>query len=448
MKDKTTFVCGECGYETLKWMGKCPQCGSWNTLVEEERIKLSAASPAEKPTPLNQVSAETLPRIKTGMSELDRVLGGGLVSGMAVLIGGDPGIGKSTLLLQTASRLLSFGMALYASGEESKAQLKLRANRLGIDNELLLYCDTNVDQIIDQCKRSKCRFLIVDSIQTMVCPGVSSAAGSISQVRTATALLTQFAKESGVVVLIVGHVTKDGTLAGPRVMEHIVDTVLHFEGDRLEGLRLLRSVKNRFGSTDELGVFEMCDDGMREVPDPSRLFLSSESQTGCAVSCMMEGSRPLLVEVQALLVPTAFGSPRRTSPGLDVGRLNLLLAVIERKALLKVSDKDVYCNVVGNLRLADRSSDLAIAMSVSSALLDKPLPKGMVAIGEIGLTGELRTVSRMETRIKECVRQGYTVILVPKGAKLPQFEGAKLLRAATIGDAVRYLVNGGGGKEL
>lgn len=445
MKDKSLFVCGECGYETAKWMGKCPQCGSWNTLMEEERIRISVPTTAEKPTPLNKVSTSEQERIHTGIGELDRVLGGGLVSGMVVLLGGDPGIGKSTLLLQVADRLLKFGQVLYVSGEESKAQLKLRASRLKIDSELLLYCDTSLDHLLHQARETKCRFLIVDSIQTMVSEGVSSAAGSVTQVRTATALLTQFAKESGTIVLIVGHVTKDGTLAGPRVMEHIVDTVLYFEGDRQEGLRLLRSMKNRFGSTNELGVFEMCDDGMREVLDPSRLFLSGENTTGCAITCMMEGTRPLLAEVQSLLVPTAFGSPRRTAIGTDIGRLNLLLAVLEKKAFLKVSDKDVYCNVVGNLRLVDRGADLAISLCIASALLDKPLPSGTVALGEIGLTGELRTVSHMESRIKECTRQGYNNILVPKTTKA-KVEGAKLLRVEGIADAIRYLVNGEGNK--
>ncbi|MDD3400479.1 MAG: DNA repair protein RadA [Eubacteriales bacterium] len=446
MKDKSLFVCGECGYETAKWMGRCPQCGSWNTLVEEERIKVDIPPSQEKPTKLNKVSISEDKRILTGIGELDRVLGGGLVGGMVVLLGGDPGIGKSTLLLQAANKLTAHGQVLYVSGEESKSQIKLRASRLNIDSELLIYCDTSLERLLLQARETKCRFLIVDSIQTMVSDSVASAAGSITQVRTATALLTQFAKETGTIVLIVGHVTKDGTLAGPRVMEHIVDTVLYFEGDRQEGLRLLRSVKNRFGSTNELGVFEMCDDGMHEVTDPSRLFLSGQSTTGCAVTCMMEGTRPLLAETQALLVPTAFGSPRRTAIGTDIGRLNLLLAVLEKKALLKVSDKDVYCNVVGSLKLVDRGADLAVSLAVASALLDTPLPKGTTAIGEVGLTGELRSVARMDARVKECARQGYTNILVPKNTKV-KCDDATLLHVENIGDAVRYLVKGEGAKK-
>ncbi len=443
MKEKSLFVCGECGYETAKWMGKCPQCGSWNTLIEEERIKVAAPQTQERPTQLNKVSVGEEKRILTGISELDRVLGGGLVAGMVVLLGGDPGIGKSTLLLQAADRLLRHGQVLYVSGEESKSQIKLRASRLNIDSELLLYCDTSLERLLQQARETKCRFLIVDSIQTMVSEGVMSAAGSVTQVRTATALLTQYAKETGTIVLVVGHVTKDGTLAGPRVMEHIVDTVLYFEGDRQEGLRLLRSVKNRFGSTNELGVFEMCDDGMREVLDPSRLFISGQSSTGCAITCMMEGTRPLLAETQALLVPTAFGSPRRTAIGTDIGRLNLLLAVLEKKAFLKVSDKDVYCNVVGSLKLIDRGADLAVSLCIASALLDKPLPSGTVAIGEVGLTGELRSVTSMESRVKECVRQGYTNILIPQSSKV-KADGAELKRVKGIQDAIRYLVNGEG----
>lgn len=442
MKDKTLFVCGECGYETPKWMGKCPQCGSWNSLVEEEKLAPIASTQRvrEKPVPLNRVNADEQKRTLIGIGELDRVLGGGLVGGMVVLLGGDPGIGKSTLLIQVANRLQHKGQVLYASGEESKSQIKLRARRLNIDSELLLLCDTSIDSIIKHAREQNCRYLIVDSIQTMVTESASSAAGSITQVRTCTALLTQLAKETGMVVLIVGHVTKDGTLAGPRVMEHIVDTVLYFEGDRQEGLRLLRAVKNRFGSTNELGVFEMCDDGMREVTDPSRLFVTGENTIGCAITCMMEGSRPLLAEVQSLLVSTAFGSPRRTAIGTDIGRLNLLLAVLEKKAFLRVSDKDVYCNVVGNLKLSDRGTDLAVALCIASALLDKPLPTGTVALGEVGLTGELRVVSQMDSRIRECARQGYSRVIVPRSLKAKAAD-IELVRAKDLAEAVRLIGN-------
>ncbi len=344
MKDKTLYVCGECGYETPRWMGKCPQCGSWNTLVEQERVLARPTGAAgTRAIPLQNVRAEAQTRISTGIGELDRVLGGGLVKGMVVLLGGDPGIGKSTLLLEAADNLSASGPVLYVSGEESNSQIKLRADRLGVKGEnLYLYTETSAEAAIERAKETKAQMLIVDSIQTMESEAAESAAGSISQVRAATALFTRFAKDTGTVVWIVGHVTKDGAIAGPRVLEHIVDTVLYFEGDRHEGLRLLRAVKNRFGSTNELGVFEMCETGMREVKDPGALFVSGRNVAGTAITCVLEGSRPLICEIQSLLCPSAFQSPRRTAVGLDVNRLNVILAVLERKARLKVSDKDVY----------------------------------------------------------------------------------------------------------
>lgn len=440
MKEKTLFVCGECGYESPKWMGKCPACLSWNTLIEEERVAVPAKSARiGKVVPLNQVQTQAQKRTSTGIGELDRVLGGGTVDGMVILLGGDPGIGKSTLLLQAAATLARSGAVLYVSGEESRSQIRLRANRLGIQSELLLLCETSVESAIEQARQNQCRHLIVDSIQTMLSEDAESAQGSVSQVRTATALLTRFAKESGTVVWIVGHVTKEGAIAGPRVLEHIVDTVLYFEGDRHEGLRLLRTTKNRFGSTNELGVFEMCDNGMREVSDPSRLFLTDSPKVGCAVTCVLEGSRPLLVEVQSLLCPTSFGSPRRTAIGMDTGRLNLLLAVLERKCRLKTSDKDVYCDIVGNLRVLDRGADLATAMCLASMLLEKPLPDHTVLLGEVGLTGELRSAARMEARLKECVRLGYPTVVLPKNAKCTE-QGLTVLRANDLNDCIRLLL--------
>ena len=439
-KDRVTYICGECGYESAKWMGKCPQCDSWNTMTESAQVKVKVAAPAG--TAVSQKLSKVVPlpqkRVSAGMGEFDRVLGGGLIRGMVVLLGGDPGIGKSTLLLQAADSLAAEGSVLYVSGEESASQIKLRADRLGMKNDIDILCETDLEQILDEANNTRCNVLIVDSIQTISSDESAGAPASVSQVRAATARLTHFAKESGVVVFIVGHVTKDGNIAGPRVLEHIVDTVLYFEGDRHEGLRLLRAVKNRFGSTNEVGVFEMSDSGMREVADPSRLFLSGERAPGCCVTCAMEGSRPILAEVQSLLTDNAFGNPRRTSAGVDVGRLSLLLAVLEKKAHLRLSTKDVYLNVVGGLRLDERSTDLAVALCVASALMDLPLPPRTAALGEVGLTGEVRSMIRIETRLNECVRLGYDTVLLPKNTKTPKVEGLKVVPVATVGEAIAY----------
>ena len=440
MKEKTLYVCGECGYETPRWMGKCPQCGSWNTLVEEERVlSRGAVSAKTKAVPLQNVRAEAQTRVSTGIGELDRVLGGGLVKGMVVLLGGDPGIGKSTLLLEAAENLSASMPVLYVSGEESNSQIKLRADRLGVKGDnLFLYTETSAEAAIERAKETKCGMLIVDSIQTMQTDAAESAAGSVSQVRAATALFTRFAKDTGTVVWIVGHVTKDGAIAGPRVLEHIVDTVLYFEGERHEGLRLLRSVKNRFGSTNELGVFEMCETGMREVADPGSLFVSGRHAVGTAITCVLEGSRPLLCEIQSLLCPTAFGSPRRTAIGLDYNRLNVLLAVLERKARLRLSDKDVYCDIAGNLRVLDRGADLATAMCLASSVLEKPLPEQTVLIGEVGLTGEIRPAAQLDTRIREAARLGYTTVVIPAHSKVAD-HGCKLIRVSDVSEAIRAL---------
>ena len=440
MKEKTLYVCGECGYETPRWMGRCPGCGSWNTLIEEERVlSRPAAATGTKAIPLKNVRAEAQTRISTGISELDRVLGGGLVPGMVVLLGGDPGIGKSTLLLEAADRLSASAPVLYVSGEESNSQIKLRADRLSVKGEnLFLYTETSAESAIERARECKAKTLIVDSIQTMESEAAESAAGSVSQVRAATALFTRFAKETGTVVWIVGHVTKDGAIAGPRVLEHIVDTVLYFEGERHEGLRLLRAVKNRFGSTNELGVFEMCETGMREVRDPGGLFVSGRHVAGTAITCVLEGSRPLLCEIQSLLVPTAFGSPRRTAIGLDYNRLNVLLAVLERKARLKLSDKDVYCDIAGSLRVLDRGADLATAMCIASSVLEKPVPEGTVLIGEVGLTGEIRAASQLETRLREAARLGYTRALIPARSKVSQSD-CELIRVFDVSEAIRAL---------
>lgn len=440
MKEKTVFTCGECGYTTQKWMGRCPQCGSWNTLVEEQLVSpvKGNSHTSEKAVPLQSISADRKPRRSTGIAEFDRVLGGGLVPGMVVLLGGDPGIGKSTLLLEVADKLSASAPVLYVSGEESSTQIRLRADRLNVTGEILLLCETNIESAIEQAKSSKASVMIVDSVQTMQSETVENAAGSVSSIRAVTSVLTRFAKSTGTAILIVGHVTKDGMIAGPHVLEHIVDTVLYFEGERHDGLRLLRAVKNRFGSTNELGVFEMRDTGMQEVSDPSSLFLSGNNAVGCAVTCVLEGSRPLLCEVQSLLCPNAFGSPRRTAIGLDYNRLNMLLAVIERKARLKVSDKDVYCDIAGSLRVLDRGADLATAMCIVSSLLEKPLPASTVLIGEVGLTGEIRPVGQLETRIKEAERLGYQTIYIPSRSNIKD-RGCQIIRVSDLSAVIRAL---------
>lgn len=436
MKEKTVYVCGECGYETPRWMGKCPQCGSWNTIVEEERVTMKRTAAPSRAVLLEDVAPKESRRVSTGIGELDRVLGGGLVPGMTVLLGGSPGIGKSTLLLQTAHNLTRQGTVLYVSGEESKSQIRLRADRLGIPGDMLLLCETSAEAAVEEGRSRKAAFMIVDSIQTMFMENTLSAPGSVTQIRASAAELTRFAKETGTAVFLVGHVTKEGAIAGPKVLEHIVDTVLYFEGDNQEGLRLLRSQKNRFGSTNELGVFEMTDKGMEQVPDPSRLFLSdAPGVPGCCVTCVMEGTRPLLAQVQSLLCPTAYGSPRRTALGMDTPRLNLLLAVLEKRAGLRLCDKDAYLSAAGSLCLQDRGADLGAALCLASAYYDRSLPPHTVAVGEVGLTGELRPVSQMEQRVKECRRLGYTRILLPASARIAGSQEG-LIRVQNLLEAV------------
>lgn len=436
MKEKTVYVCGECGYETPRWMGKCPQCGSWNTIVEEERVTMKRTAAPSRAVLLEDVAPKESRRVSTGIGELDRVLGGGLVPGMTVLLGGSPGIGKSTLLLQTAHNLTRQGTVLYVSGEESKSQIRLRADRLGIPGDMLLLCETSAETAVEEGRSRKAAFMIVDSIQTMFMENTPSAPGSVTQIRASAAELTRFAKETGTAIFLVGHVTKEGAIAGPKVLEHIVDTVLYFEGDNQEGLRLLRSQKNRFGSTNELGVFEMTDKGMEQVPDPSRLFLSdAPGVPGCCVTCVMEGTRPLLAQVQSLLCPTAYGSPRRTALGMDTPRLNLLLAVLEKRAGLRLCDKDAYLSAAGSLCLQDRGADLGAALCLASAYYDRSLPPHTVAVGEVGLTGELRPVSQMEQRVKECRRLGYTRILLPASARIAGSQEG-LIRVQNLLEAV------------
>ena len=443
MKEKTVFTCGECGYESPRWMGKCPACGSWNTMVEAEKIiSKRKGETAAQAVLLKEVSPLSQKRLSTGIAELDRVLGGGIVAGMAVLLGGSPGIGKSTLLLQMAHTLSKLGRVLYISGEESKHQIRLRADRLALDGNILLLCETDADAAAAEAKRVKADFLIVDSVQTLYSQEAASAPGSVTQIRACSALFTRLAKETGAAVFLVGHVTKEGTIAGPKIMEHLVDTVLYFEGDRQEGLRLLRAVKNRFGSTNELGVFEMTDKGMKPVDDPSGLFLSGgENEAGCCVTAVMEGTRPLLGQVQSLLCKSAFASPRRTAVNFENARLSLLLAVLERKAGLQLSDKDAYISSGGDLSLADRGVDLAAAMCLASAYYEKPLPPHTAVIGEVGLTGEIHPTAQMEQRIKECLRLGYHHLILPEhtqAANAPQ----DAVRVGHILQAVSLLVRG------
>ncbi|MBO4849233.1 MAG: DNA repair protein RadA [Clostridia bacterium] len=442
-KDKTKFVCGECGYETGKWFGRCPSCGSWNTLVEmsvAEAPKRSAMSTGSGAVRLSSVDGRDAARSLTGIGELDRVLGGGVVSGSVILLGGDPGIGKSTLLMQAASRLVKDAPVLYVSGEESKAQLKLRAERCGVSGELLVMTETSISAIESEVERTKPAFLIIDSIQTMVCTEVASAAGSVTQIREVTAALTRIAKVNGCAVFIVGHVTKEGAIAGPRLLEHMVDTVLYFEGDRHDSFRLLRAVKNRFGSTNEIGIFEMRGDGMAEVADPSEMFLSGTNDTGCAVTCIMEGNRPILVEVQSLLASTVYANPRRMAAGMDGGRLMLLLAVLERRAGVRTGDKDVYTNAVGGIRVDDRGADLAVVLAVAGSVFDKRLPERTAVIGEVSLTGEVRAVDRMLNRVNECIRRGFTRVIAPYSGSLKGVKDVELIRVRSVRDAINTLV--------
>ena len=443
-KAKTLYVCRECGFETPKWSGRCPSCGEWNCLEEEVRTVSKSAAPAARRnvavSRLSDLNGQDEPRIKTGMNELDRVLGGGIVPGGLMLIGGDPGIGKSTLLLQLCAHIGKTKRILYVSGEESARQLKLRANRLGVNTDaLLVLCENNMDTILNAVESEAPDLLIIDSIQTMTLEGVSSSAGSVTQVRECTSAIMRAAKPADLPVFIVGHVNKDGAIAGPKVMEHIVDCVLYFEGDRNTSYRLLRCAKNRYGSTNELGVFEMLDKGLAEVENPSQMLLSGrlENVSGTCIACPMEGTRPLLAEVQGLVTPTGFGNPRRMATGFDYNRLNLLLAVLEKRAGYFFSTLDVYVNVVGGLRLEEPAADLAVAMALVSGLKDKPLPHDVMALGEVGLSGEVRAVSQVGPRINEAARLGFTHILLPahnlKGLTPPP--GVTLTGVRTVREA-------------
>ena len=449
---KSVFFCQNCGHEESKWLGQCPACGEWNTFVEERVssgvTKGTTASTRSvrdaKVIPLNDVTADDDVRIRTEIRELDRVLGGGIVPGSLVLVGGDPGIGKSTLLLQVCQRLADQKKVLYISGEESQAQIKLRANRMGaFASGLYLLCETNLETIRGVIEKEKPELVIIDSIQTMYSEEVSSAPGSVSQVRESTNIFMQLAKGLCIPVFIVGHVTKEGTVAGPRVLEHMVDTVLYFEGDRHASYRILRAVKNRFGSTNEIGVFEMRQTGLEEVENPSEYMLSGrpENASGSVVACSMEGTRPILIEIQALVCHSNFGMPRRTAAGTDYNRVNLLMAVLEKRLGMALGNSDAYVNIAGGIRMNEPAIDLGIVMALVSSYRNRPIDEKTIVFGEVGLSGEVRAVNMPEQRVAEAKKLGFETCILPEvSLKMVRgISGIKLVGVKTISDAVNTI---------
>lgn len=451
-KNTTVFFCQECGYESAKWMGQCPACKQWNTFVEEKvvlagssKVAKSAVRESSKPAVLSEISLEEEDRITTGLEELDRVLGGGLVAGSLTLVGGDPGIGKSTLLLQVCRNLSGDNReVLYVSGEESLKQIKLRANRLGVFNEhLKLLCETSLSVIEETIRHTKPGIVVVDSIQTMYQEEISSAPGSVSQVREATSVFLQLAKGLNISIFIVGHVTKEGTVAGPRVLEHMVDTVLYFEGDRHASYRILRGVKNRFGSTNEIGVFEMAAEGLREVKNPSEFMLSGkpEQASGSVVVCSMEGTRPLLIEIQALVCHSNFGIPRRQTIGTDFNRVNLLMAVLEKRLGMQLGNCDAYVNIAGGIKIQEPAIDLGIVMAVVSSFKNKVIDSRMTVMGEVGLSGEIRGVNMIQSRVQEAVKLGFTTCVVPAVCmeSLKDISGIQIIGVKNVAEAVNLI---------
>lgn len=449
-KTKTQYVCQTCGSIQPKWMGRCPDCGEWNTLIETVTQTKSAVaaegvrpvlSQISAPQPLNAIEADHYQRTMLPMDEFNRVLGGGLVPGSLVLIGGDPGIGKSTLLLQISAALAQQGTVLYVSGEESAQQIKLRATRLSItSDQLYLLTETNMTAILEHIRQMSPRFLVVDSIQTVYLEELQSAPGSVSQVRECAAKFQEVAKGQNIPVFLIGHVTKTGAIAGPRVLEHIVDTVLYLEGERFHTYRMLRSVKNRFGATNEVGIFEMSDEGLSQVLNPSEVFLAERlpNSAGSSIAVTMEGTRPLMVEVQALASTTTFGNPRRTANGVDMNRLLLIVAVLTKRVGIRLGDQDVFVNVIGGLQINEPASDLAVAAAIASSFRNRPVAADIAIVGEVGLSGELRAVGHLETRLKEAAKLGFKRCLLPASS---QVKGIKelplqLLQARSLHEAL------------
>lgn len=448
-KKSTAFFCQSCGYESAKWLGQCPGCREWNTFVEEpvdkgsKSGKMTFAPGRAAPVMLKDITGGESERISSGIGEFDRVLGGGIVKGSLVLIGGDPGIGKSTLLLQVTRNLTKTGhKVLYVSGEESLRQIKMRADRLGTDFETLkILCETNLSDIGEAIKAEAPETVVIDSIQTMYKEDISSAPGSVSQVREATSFLMQIAKQLEINIFIVGHVTKEGAVAGPRVLEHMVDTVLYFEGDRHASYRILRGVKNRFGSTDEIGVFEMRAEGLAEVLNPSEFMLSGRAgdASGSVITCSMEGTRPVMIEIQALVCRSNFGIPRRQTTGMDFNRVNLLMAVIEKRAGLNIGDHDAYVNIAGGLKINEPSLDLATVMAIVSSFRNKAVDEKTVIFGEVGLSGEVRAVSQAEQRVAEAYKLGFTTVVLPASNisdRLKSFKGIEIIPVSNIKEAL------------
>ena len=451
-KKSTVFFCQNCGFESAKWMGQCPGCREWNTFVEEQvstaalkKNGTQGSTARQKPAVLSEITMEKEDRISTGMQELDRVLGGGVVAGSLTLVGGDPGIGKSTLLLQVCRNFSDAGAkVLYISGEESLKQIKMRAERIGSFNDnLLLLCETNLSLIEDTIRSRKPQIVIIDSIQTMYSEDVSAAPGSVSQVRESTALFLQLAKGLGVSIFIVGHVTKEGTVAGPRVLEHMVDTVLYFEGDRYASYRILRSVKNRFGSTNEIGVFEMREEGLAEGRNPSEYMLSGRPKDacGCVVACTVEGTRPLMVEMQALVCHSNFGIPRRQATGVDFNRVSLLMAVLEKRLGLQMSGCDAYVNLAGGIRIQEPAVDLGMVMAIVSSFKNRPVDESTVVFGEVGLSGEVRAVSLAEQRLQEAVKLGFTTCVMPRANAdmLKNTKNIKVIGVSNVQEAIELI---------
>ena len=452
-KAKTTaFFCQNFGYESAKWQGQCPACHEWNTFTEEPVVKVAGSAEVKKaaaeikPVRLSEVHTDEKQRISSGMEELDRVLGGGIVAGSLMLVGGDPGIGKSTLLLQVCHNLTRDGhKVLYVSGEESAQQIKLRAQRIGdFKDDLMLLCETNLELVRSVIEKTKPEIVVIDSIQTMYHETVSAAPGSVSQVREATNVLMQIAKGMGISIFLVGHVTKEGVVAGPRVLEHMVDTVLYFEGDHYASYRILRGVKNRFGSTNEIGVFEMRQSGLREVSNPSEYMLEGkpENASGSIVACSMEGSRPILIEIQALVCHTNLPMPRRTTAGTDFNRVNLLLAVLEKRAGMQMSSCDVYVNIAGGIRMTEPAIDLGLILALVSSYKDIAIDEKTIAFGEVGLSGEIRSVNMAQQRVQEAKKLGFETVLMPRVSMkaLQKTDGIHIVGLETVRDAVQYLM--------